>query len=103
MLIFATFLGGLGQLLFKIGLDALPGIYYFVIFLALGGIVYALSTILYLYILGKAHLSWVYGFVGLSYLFAAIFAVLVLHESITVFRWAGILVIVAGVALIGLS
>ncbi len=101
MLVFSTILGALGQLLFKIGLDSL-GI-NLIFFLILGILSYGFSTIIYLYVLGRAHLSWTYGLGGLSYIFASLFALFFINEPITLLRWIGILVIALGTAFIGIS
>lgn len=99
ILLFSTFLGSIGQLLFKLGLTPTT----ILIYLILGFLAYALSTVLYLYALGRMHLSWAYGMGGLSYVFASILALLILGEQISPLRWVGILVIAIGAALVGLS
>jgi drug/metabolite transporter (DMT)-like permease len=103
VMIVSTLLGGAGQLFFKLGLAEYGLPVDLVLYLSIGAFAYAVSTILYFYVLGRSHLSWAYGFVGLSYLFAAIFAAFILGEQISAARWAGVLMIVAGVAFIGLS
>lgn len=99
VLLFSTLLGSIGQLLFKLGLTTTTILLY----LLLGFLAYALSTVLYLYALGRMHLSWAYGMGGLSYVFASILALLILGEQISPLRWLGILVIAIGAALVGLS
>lgn len=101
MLVASTILGALGQLLFKIGLnDSGLDLIFFILF---GIISYGISTIIYLYVLGRAHLSWTYGLGGLSYIFASLFALIFINEPITLLRWVGILVIALGTTLIGIS
>lgn len=102
VLVVSTFLGAVGQLAFKIGVSSsIPLNLAF--FVGAGFVVYALSTVLYFYILGRTHLSWAYSFGGLSYIFTSILAFLVLNETIPPLRWLGVVVIAIGVALIGLS
>ena len=102
ILVVSTFLGGLGQLFFKLGVAG--GVLSIAAFFILIGIVsYGISLIMYLYVLGRAHLGWVYGFGGLSYVFASLMAILVLREHITLLRWTGIALIAVGTALIGKS
>ncbi len=101
MLVGSTILGAVGQLLFKLGLQS-TGVYLIGLIL-LGIISYGLSTIIYLYVLGRSHLSWAYGVGGLSYIFASVFALIFINEPITLLRWIGILLIAAGTALVGLS
>lgn len=102
LLVVSTLLGSLGQLFFKIGVDA-PTIYGLVQFIFAGAIAYGIATLIYLYILGRSTLSWTYGFVGFSYIFTTILAFAVLHESILIGRWIGVIVIAIGTALIGMS
>jgi len=102
ILVISTFLGGLGQFLFKLGLNSVS-ITYLSILVCLGIISYIVSTVFYFYALSRAHLSWVYSFGGLSYIFANIFALFFLSEIITPLRWLGVIIIAIGTALIGLS
>ncbi len=101
MLVISTILGATGQLLFKLGLQnsgvMLP------LLILLGIVSYGTSTVIYLYVLGRAHLSWTYGFGGLSYIFTSIFALVFINEPITLLRWIGILFIATGTILIGIS
>lgn len=102
LLVCSTLLGSVGQLFFKVGLlnHSLP---YLLLFIILGIAAYGSSTVAYFYALGRSHLSWAYGFGGLSYIFTSILALLVLGEPITALRAAGIVSIAVGTALVGLS
>jgi drug/metabolite transporter (DMT)-like permease len=100
LLVFSGLLGGVGQFFFKEGLSSAAGL---IPFLILGILAYGASTLAYFYALGRSHLSWAYGFIGLSYITAALLASFVLGEPITPLRWAGIFVIVIGTAVIGSS
>jgi multidrug transporter EmrE-like cation transporter len=101
LLLVSTLLGAIGQLLFKysLGLAGIPMAEW----LALGLLSYVASTVLFLFVLSRAHLHWVYSIGGLSYVFAVIFAGTILGESIPPLRWAGVLVIFIGVAIMGAS
>lgn len=99
MLVSTTF-AALGQLYFKEGLGTTGLVAGY---LMLGFIAYVLSTIIYLTVLSRAHLSWTYGIGGLSYIMATIFASTILFETVPPLRWAGVFVIFIGVVLIGLS
>ena len=102
ILIVSTFLGALGQLLFKVGVNSQTTM-LLLAFVIAGLVVYIISTVLYLYTLSRTHLSWAYSFGGLSYIFTSILAYFILGEEIPPLRWIGVLVIVVGVALIGMS
>lgn len=101
-LLVSTFIGSVGQLLFKLGVDS-TGIYGIALYIILGVAAYGLATVIYLYILGRSHLSWAYGFLGFSYIFTTVLAFFILNESVPAIRWAGVIVIAIGTALIGLS
>ncbi|MCL5239682.1 MAG: hypothetical protein M1286_04425 [Candidatus Marsarchaeota archaeon] len=101
LLVFSTLLGAAGQLFFKIGVTG--NFRALVEFVALGMIVYGIATISYFYVLSRTHLSWAYGFTGLSYIFASVIAYLFLGEAVPLLRWDGIFLITIGTVLIGLS
>ena len=100
MLAVSTFLGALGQLMFKSAFDITS---LFAGLLIAGLVSYIFSTVFYFYVLSRTHLSWAYGIGGLSYIFTVILARFVLLENVPALRWAGVLVITAGVILIGFS
>lgn len=102
LLVISTLLGAIGQLVFKIGVSN-TDTWQIAAYVAGGFVIYGVSTLIYFYTLSRTNLSWAYGFTGLSYLFAAIFAAIFLGELITPLRWAGVIVIVIGVALIGFT
>jgi uncharacterized membrane protein len=101
LLLVSTLLGAMGQVFFKIGVTG--SLTELVAFVALGVIAYGASTVVYFYVLSRTHLSWAYGFTGLSYIFASIIAFFLLGETIPTLRWDGILIITVGTVLIGLS
>ena len=98
MLLLSTGLAAIGQLFFKASLAPfLPAVF------AVGFVSYIASTVVYFYVLSRAHLSWTYGLGGLSYIFTVLLAFFVLRESIPPLRWLGVLVITFGVLLVGAS
>lgn len=101
LLFASTLLGATGQLLFKVGV--VSTLFQFAGFVAIGLLAYLVSTVIYFYVLSRTHLSWAYGFTGLSYIFASAIAFLFLGEAVPALRWAGIFVIAIGTALIGIS
>jgi len=102
LLLTSTGLGAVGQLFFKTGIE--NGVSpYFLMYVAVGVIVYVLSTIVYLHVLSATHLSWAYGFAGLGYIFASILSFAFLGEQIPPLRWFGIAVISFGTLMIGIS
>ncbi|MCK4538573.1 MAG: EamA family transporter [Candidatus Krumholzibacteria bacterium] len=61
---------------------------------------YAVSAVLWIVILSRAELSWAFPMVSLSYVITALLAPVLLNEPFSVQRFAGILVICAGVFLV---
>ncbi len=101
LLLGSTFLGAVGQALFKVGV--VGSAMALVEFVLLGLVCYGVSTLVYFYVLSRSHLSWAYGFTGLSYVFASLIAVSLLSEKVPVLRWVGIAIITVGTVLIGFS
>ncbi len=101
-LFISSAIGGIGQLLFKIGLSSTT-ILNLLIFIIAGVLAYGISTIIYLYALSRSHLSWVYGFAGISYIIAGLLAFFILREQVSPTRWFGLFVILIGTTLIGMS
>jgi uncharacterized membrane protein len=73
------------------------------IYVLFGGILYGTSFIIWLYVLSKVKLSYAYPFISLSYIIVAVLGLIILKESISPVTWAGILLVVAGVTLIGMN
>ncbi len=105
MLLVSTLLGGLGQIFFKASVldEPFSITLEFVVFVVIGVLLYLVSTAIYWYVLSRTHLSWAYGFTGLSYIFASLLAFFLLAESIPVMRWIGIVIITIGTLLVGSS
>lgn len=104
----AVFLCG-GQVLLKMALNKMGAFSWtWKFFLAqltnwwfLGcGLTFAVATVLWLYILKNYPFGVAYPLSCLSYLFGLIAALLVFHEPVSAAQWAGVLLIMAGCALI---
>ena len=102
ILVVSTFLGGLGQFLFKLGLNS-TNMLILLLLIFFGFISYVISTVFYFFALSRTSLTWVYSFGGLSYIFASLFALFILNEPISLLRWLGIIVIAIGTVFIGIS
>ena len=63
---------------------------------ALCGLLYGAGTVLGFYIIKHFPFSMAYPMVSLSYVFGMIAAMLVFHEEVSVTKWAGVLLIMAG-------
>lgn len=110
-------LGAVAQLLFKLGMGAPamqaaiarggPGPVLGAVLASpwvIGGLaLYGVGTVMWLAVLSRAELSQAYPFVGLSFVATAALGVLVLGEAMPAARVAGVVLIVAGVVLVGRS
>jgi len=103
-----------GQFLWKRGLILLPGVFssgalqilwsLVSSFYIVGGIaIYALATLLWLYLLSKYDLSYIYPLTSLSFVLGILMSFLFLEETVTWNRWTGAGVIMLGVFLVSLK
>lgn len=104
--IFATFLGGVASLLLKLG----SANFRFNIIgilknfkLILGFLLYGIASIIFIIALKYAELSLLYPIVSLSYVWACLLSMKFLNEKMNGIKWTGVLIIVIGVALIGMG
>ncbi|HEX9235450.1 MAG TPA: EamA family transporter [Actinomycetota bacterium] len=61
---------------------------------------FVLSAAVWLVVLSKVSLSFAYPFVSLTYVLILLFDRLVLNDTVSGLRWAGVLLIVAGILLV---
>lgn len=106
VLVFAcTVLGAAAQMLMKIGLSHLsnPGLTGYITSLPLlaGYCLYGMNTVLLVFALRDGELSILYPIIALTYVWVTILSVLFFHESLNLFKLAGVAVVVAGVAVMG--
>lgn len=71
------------------------------IWICLWAICFAAATLLWLIALRHTDISYAYPLLGAGYILVALLAKWLLREKITSFRWASILVITAGVLMVG--
>ncbi|MDR1846873.1 MAG: EamA family transporter [Bacteroidales bacterium] len=64
------------------------------------GLCFGIATVLWLYIIKHVPLSVAYPLSGIAYIFGMLAAVYIFHESISLTRWLGVLLIMGGVCLI---
>lgn len=108
----SVFLGVAGQILFKLGAKQLfagnnmvaniLGIFTNVPVMS-GLFLYAVSTLLWIKILSKSELSYVYPMLSLGYILIMVFSFLIFHEHISMTRILGTVLIVAGVVMVARS
>ena len=108
-------LGVFGQLMMKKGLNMIDVIsikdlfstkvfsIVFQRFVFIGIVLYLLASLLWLVALSQEELSFVYPLIAIGYIFTAILSKFFFNESLTIFRFFGILLICGGVYLIVLK
>lgn len=112
MIVLTVCLNTAGQFMMKAGVNKIGKIGFENIFgsfvkvvsswFVIGGFIsYAVSAVLWIVILSRAELSWAFPMVSLSYVLTALIAPYLLNETFSIQRFVGILVIVAGVFLVG--
>lgn len=62
-----------------------------------GLVIYAVATVLWLYLLSKFDLNYIYPIVSLSFVMAALVSHFILKESVPLNRWVGVVIITIGV------
>ena len=113
----AISMGAIGQILIKTGMNivrgksggdlgpflkALPRIITNI--WVLGGLsIYVLSTVLWLWVLTKIQLSFAYPCISVSYIIIIVAGKFIFREKIDIWKIAAIILILAGVTLLGLS
>jgi drug/metabolite transporter (DMT)-like permease len=66
----------------------------------IGLALFALSASIWLAVLSRASLSFAYPFVSLTYVLILVFDRFILHQPVSGLRWAGVALIVGGIALV---
>lgn len=111
ILLASILLGSLAQLSLKKGMSLIggvtlldlvrsPGRFLFMPWLHLGALLYAASLALWLVVLSRLELSRAYPMVSLGYLVTFVLGSLLFQESIAPAKIGGLLMIMAGVALL---
>jgi len=100
-------LAAVGQLILKIGMDKLVSFNLIKAFtsptIILGLFFYGTSLILWLMVLSREKLSFVYPLVAFSYVITMLMAKFILKESIPPLRWLGLATIISGILVIAKS
>lgn len=98
LVVCATILASVAQVLYKLGADALPGIS---LSLLVGFALYCIAGLLIVFALRTVDMSVVFPMLALTFVLVALLSVLVLGESLLVINGLGIVLIVGGVGLLG--
>lgn len=115
LVLISIILGVFGQLSMKRGMNTVGPIglknvfsteifsIIFQKFVFLGFMLYILSSMLWLVALSQEELSFIYPLISIGYILTAILSKFLFNESLTIFRFFGILLICGGVYLIVLK
>ena len=109
LVLFCTILGAAAQMLLKLGSAGVDTSSAFALIwsmatnwpLILGLSLYGLSMVLFVHALRNEQLSLLYPLISLTYIWVTLLSIFFLHESISAWKVAGVLVIVFGVGLLG--
>lgn len=109
LVLFCTVLGAAAQLLLKMGSQGVntASLYSIVwsmatnVPLVSGLALYGLSMVLFVHALRNEQLSLLYPLISLTYIWVTAVSILFLNESVSFWKIAGVVVIVAGVACLG--
>ena len=106
LVLLASFLGSFGPILLKkasgkISFNPLKLIKNY--YLILGFLSYGLGTILFIPALKGGELSVLYPLVATVYIWVSIWSVKILKEKMNKYKWLGVLLVIIGVAFIGLG
>ena len=114
MILSCVILNSIAQIFLKLGMNSIgrnissfgPGNIHSLISnsnVVIGGVLYAVSFVVWLYVLSKVKLSYAYPFISLSYVIVLILGFFILNERISFAAWVGVLLVVIGVSLIGMN
>jgi len=98
-----AFIGSIGQIEFKRGSENLQWNIHALItnyHLLVGILLYAFSTLIYVYALSLGKLSILYPIIATSYVWTTLLAKIFLNESVNPTNWIGLSLILIGVTLI---
>jgi uncharacterized membrane protein len=104
VMIFCTLLLTLGQFAWKIGVELIHishWISFFNVYMIIGVILYAVSSVLVLYALKHGELSILYPILATSYVWVSIISPIIFNEVIHILNIVGVLSILLGVSLLG--
>ncbi len=68
-----------------------------------GLLIYGLATVLWLYILSKAEISYVYPLTSIVHIIMLFCAIFLFGENVSPMRWVGVFLITAGVCLVAVK
>ena len=98
LVLVATFFTAAAQFSFKLGAVYETPVNALIV---TGFLSYAVSALLFIYALRGGDLSVLYPFWSLSFVWIFLVSSFLLHESVNIYNWAGVFMIILGVSVIG--
>lgn len=95
-----AFLAATAQIFQKMGGNSLPDITWPIF---AGILIYTIGWIVFITALKEGDVTVIFPIVATSYVIVTIYALLIFNEPISMLRWAGVILIFAGVAMIGVG
>jgi uncharacterized membrane protein len=104
IMVLCTAFTSAGQVLWKLSMDNMSEITFLSIitnyYLIAGFVSYGLGAVLLIFALRKGELSVLYPIVATSYIWVSLLSMRFLGESISLFKWIGICIIMVGVVIV---
>jgi len=104
LVLFCTLLTSSGQLFWKLGADRLQFDFISIItnyHIIIGLLLYAVGGFLIIISFRGGEVSTLYPIIATSFIWVSIMSIYILDETMTLFKWLGILTIITGIILIG--
>ncbi len=106
LVLFSSFMGSFGAVFLKLGAEHLQGNFKRLLtnyWLAVGIVLYLLSSVFYMMGLAQGELTVLYPMVSIGYIWALLWARLFFKEAFTLAKVGGLAMIILGVAMINLG
>jgi len=105
LVISCTILTSIGQILFKYSTGKLDSFHSIITNLPLigGFFFYGIASIMLIMALRTGHLSVLYPFIALSFVWVTLLSIFLFGEHVAIHNWLGIAAIIVGVSLIGIG
>ncbi len=103
LVLVSTLVTSAGNALLKLGSQSLSLSQPFNTTLAIGVVLYGLSALMFILALRGGELSVIYPIYGLNFVWISLIALFLFDEPMPLLKWIGIIVVMAGIVMIGKS
>ena len=102
LVLFCTLLTSVGQVFFKLAAD-FKGPLLDNYFILIGFVLFASAGFLLVFAFKHGELSVLYPLIATSYIFVSLFSIYFFNETMNLFKWAGVFVIIVGIIFLGIG